>query len=179
MDKYNYLATEGFKFEEMIEKVILLLETKNKEEIDEINNTISTIKDQQHKPNYNKYLVDNQIEHSLLEDFKHKRPFGFRFLSNDIIEAKTWKDVFIKTCELVYDIDSNKFIGFEDLGHMMGKKRKYFSKNNTELRVPALIREDMFVETNHSANTLRDLIIKILLEYNFDISDYKVYFAAD
>lgn len=62
---------------------------------------------------------------------------------------------------------------------MKGKTKKYFSKNEKELRDPSVIREDIFVETNHSANTLRNLIIKILLEYNFDISEYKVYFVAD
>lgn len=62
---------------------------------------------------------------------------------------------------------------------MMGKKKKYFSKNDKELRSPFKIRDDIFVETNHSANTLRDLIIRILKEYNFEILEYKVYFTAD
>jgi len=35
------------------------------------------------------------------------------------------------------------------------------------------------IETNLSGNDLRNLIIKLLKEYNIKITDYKVYFRAD
>ncbi len=79
--------------------------------------------------------------------------------------------MFIKTCEIIYNIDCNKFNEFEDLRHMKGRKKKYFSKNKVELRKPIQRKNDIFVETNHSANTIRDLIIKMLEKFNFEIPD--------
>lgn len=179
MDKYNLLASQGFKYEEMIEEIIELLKIDNEVDLEDIDNKLDPIYNQQAIPNYSDYTVDNKVAHSLLEDFKHKRPFGFQFIRNKIIEANTWKDMFIKTCEILYDTDSERFNKFEDLSHMRGRKKKYFSKDEKELRRPVQIRNDIFIEINHSANTLRELIIKMLKEYNFEISDYKVYFIAD
>lgn len=175
MNKYNELASEGFKYEEIIENIIRLLSIEDDIDKDKADNMYN-----KHSiPNYSDYMIDNWIEHTLLEDFKHKRPFGFKFISDEIIEANTWKEVFIKTCEIAYDIEPKRFNEFENMSHMKGMKKKYFSKDKKELRRPIQIRNDIFVETNHSANTLRDLIIKIIQEFNFEISDYKVYFVAD
>lgn len=179
IDKYKNLAEEGNKYEKLIEELIDLLEIENEEHIVKIEDENSYISVQKAIPNYADYQVDNQVEHTLYEDFMHKRPFGFKFIKNDIYEVRTWGEVFIKTCEILYDIDSKKFNDFENLLHMNGKKNKYFSKDIRNIRKEHKIRDGIFVETNHSANTIRNIILKMLKEYKFKASDYKVYFWAD
>jgi len=44
---------------------------------------------------------------------------------------------------------------------------------------PKSILGKIYVETKLSANSLRNLIVNLLKEYNFKISDYKIYFRAD
>ncbi len=53
-------------------------------------------------PNYEKYIVDNKVEHTLYENFTHIRPFGFKIDGEELIEAKTWQEVFLKTCEILF-----------------------------------------------------------------------------
>ena len=38
---------------------------------------------------------------------------------------------------------------------------------------------NIYVETNLSANGIRNLLIKILNKYNIKLSDYKIYLKAD
>lgn len=38
---------------------------------------------------------------------------------------------------------------------------------------------DIYITTNLSANSIRNLIIKCLKKYNMKISDFKIYFRAD
>lgn len=129
--------------------------------------------------NYKFYKVDTTLEHSLEENLTHIRPFGFKFLSGDVIESKTWKEIFIKTCEILFNIDEEKFTSFVDKTRMNGEVRDYFSKYDTNIILPVKIMNKVYVTTGMSANGFRDLIIKMLKEYNFNVEDYKLYFAAD
>lgn len=130
-------------------------------------------------PNYEDYIVDNKVEHTLYENFTHIRPFGFRINSSDLIETKTWQEMLIKTCEMFINIDLEKFLDFENNKTMNGKKNKYFSINQNELRKPEKVADKIFIETNMSSNSIRYLILKILKEYGVKVNNYKVYFRAD
>ncbi|NLY46768.1 MAG: hypothetical protein GX053_12405 [Tissierella sp.] len=177
INKYKDLAEKGSECEILIERMLALLESDDKEIIRDFEE--EQLKETNHIPNYDEYQVDNSVEHSLLDNFTHKRPYGFKFIRNDMYEANSWKDIFIKTCEILYDINPDKFKSFEDLPHMNGKKKKYFSSNPKDLRKEYRIRSEIYVETNQSANTIRNIIVKILKEYKFKISDFKIYLRAD
>lgn len=62
---------------------------------------------------------------------------------------------------------------------MNGKKIQYFSVNPENMRKPKIVNNKIYVEMNQSGNAIRNLIIKLLKEYNFKINEYKVYFRAD
>lgn len=130
-------------------------------------------------PNYDDFVVDYNIEHSLYESFTHKRPFAFQIRQEKLIEIKTWQEMLARTCEYLIGIDEGKFLNFENSSHMNGKKNKYFSKNPNLLRNPVSIMDKIYIETNLSSNDIRNKIIKMLKEYNIKITDYKVYFRAD
>ncbi|WP_058485354.1 hypothetical protein [Defluviitalea phaphyphila] len=172
---YKDMAESIHQYEKKIEELISLFE------IDEIPINEETDEETEKRtiPNYEKYIVDNKIEHTLYENFTHKRPFGFKLNEGKIIEASTWKDILVKTCEILMTIDENKFMSFENNDTMNGKKNKYFSVDPNLIRNPRKIGNKIYIETNQSGNSIRNLIIKLLKEYNFKISDYKVYFRAD
>ena len=132
-------------------------------------------------PNYEDYQVDNQIEHNLYEDFTHKRPFSFKLLDR-AYNVKTWKDMLLILCEELYNKDKNIFETMITKPSMQGKRRKNFSKNADELREKSRLKmnnSDIWLETNMSGNGIRNLIIKILKEYNLKVTDITVYFRAD
>ena len=130
-------------------------------------------------PNYEDYKVDNTIEHSLLEDLTHIRPYGFSFIDDKLINARTWKDVFLKTCEILIKIDEEKFMNFENLTRMNGEVRDYFSRDSSNIIDPIKIINKIYITTSMSANGYSEFIVKMLKEYDCDIDKYKLFFFAD
>ncbi len=179
-EKYSNLAKQANEYENKLEEFIDILDIEYNEndiihEDEAKEKVIGTI-----VPNYEDYKVNPKVAHSLNENFTHIRPYGFKFLTNAIIEVKTWKEMLIKTSEILMDIDEEKFLGFENMPKMNGKKRKYFSRDENDISgEPRKIGDKIYIETNLSSNGVRNLIVKILKEYGYSIKDYKVYFAAD
>lgn len=130
-------------------------------------------------PDYNQYTVDKNIEYSLYENFTHKRPYAFKLIDDRLIRVKTWQEMLIKVCENLIEVDEEKIIRFEELEHMNGKKKKYFSSKSKGMRNPKRVANKIYVETNQSANSIRNLLIKILKEYGLKTGDLKIYLRAD
>lgn len=172
---FSELAEEGHKYEVKIDEIIKQLEVE--QEI--IQSQTDESEDTKIIPNYSDYLVDNNVEHSLYENFTHIRPYGFKIQNGDLIEVKTWQELLIKTCQICMNEDLNKFISFQDDKKMNGKKNKYFSVKESDMRKPEFLGNGMYVETNMSGNGIRNLILKMIKEYGMKINDYKVYFRAD
>lgn len=173
-DEYNRIITFIFKYEKMIDELIQKLEVDTS-----TNDIVEEEKEEKKIPNYADYLVDSNIEHTLYEDFTHKRPCGFKINDQQTIEVSTWKEVLVKTCEILIAIDEKKFMSFEDMPRMNGKKRKYFSADLNNITDPKLINEKIYVETLMSGNGFRNLLVKLLKEYNFPVNEFKVYLRAD
>jgi len=130
-------------------------------------------------PDYKAYEVDPELVHTLQESFTHTRPAAFE-LMNQRFEVKTWHEMLIKTCEFLFDLDHERFVSFQYDSEMRGRKKKIFTTNPLDNRKPHRIKDSgIFVETNLSANSIRDLIIKLLQKYNIKLSDFKVFLRAD
>jgi hypothetical protein len=129
--------------------------------------------------NYEEYGVNNKIEHSIHENFKYKRPYGFRINAKNIIEVNSWQEMLIKTCEILYEVDKEKFLDLENRNHMNGKKRKYFTRNQDILRVPGSINDTVYVELNQSSNSIIKIIKKLLKEFDYNFNEFKIHLRAD
>lgn len=134
--------------------------------------------EEQGLPNYQAYAVDSQIVHTLHEDFTYTRPAAFEFKDNRV-EVRTWQQMLIKTCEMLMALD-RRFVNFENDPTMRGRKTKLFSTNPANIRSPHKLQDsELYVETNLSANSMRNLIIKMLQKYNLKPSEFKVFLRAD
>lgn len=130
-------------------------------------------------PNYQEYSVNTKEEHNLHEDFTYKRPYAFK-LDDESIKVKTWQQMLIRTCELLYALDQKRFIQFENDPGMKGRKQKIFSSNPDDMRSPGKIEGcPLYVETNLSANSIRNLISRILGRYGIKNNRFKIYLRAD
>lgn len=68
------------------------------------------------------------------------------------IPVRTWKEILLKTCEVV---EAKKPTEFHKILRLRGSKRLWFSRKPKELRDPVRIgRTDIFAETNQNANSL-------------------------
>lgn len=131
------------------------------------------------RPNYKELQVDNTIPHTLIENFTHIRPYGFKFYDDNLIETKTWIELYIKACELFLIIDEKKFLSFENKTIMNGEVKDYFSKEKQNIDLPIKLLNKVYISTKFDANGFRDMLMKIIKEYNFSIEEFKVYFKAD
>lgn len=132
-----------------------------------------------HIINYEDYVVEREVEHTLFESYTHKRPFGFKYGNEKFIKANSWKDMFARTSEFLYEIDKEKFLSFENNKKMNGKHRKYFSVLSEGMYKPVKIANSMYIETNANADSIRNIIIGMLKQYGLDINKYKIFLRAD
>ena len=129
-------------------------------------------------PNYSMYEVDSSVPHTLLEIFTHKKPSGFLF-NNKRYTASEWKDVLLQTCDLLAKINPEKFKSFLRDPVMKGRKIKYFGTAYVESKKAKMREMDVYVWTNLSANSIRNLIIKMLKQFGIEISAFLIYLRAD
>lgn len=178
--EYMILAESVHQYEQRVDNLIELLELEDtapfiKEAIDLSDESI----DSERRKNYAAYTVDHQVEHTLYENFTHIRPYAFRLGQQEQLFVKTWIEMLIETCNILIDKDAAKFLSFEHIKEMNGKKSKYISSKKDGMRKPHPLRENLFLETNMSANGVRNLILKMLKAYNIKATDYKIYYRAD
>lgn len=130
-------------------------------------------------PNYGDYAVDIKIPHSLYENFAHKRPVAFE-LFNERYECRTWIEVLTCFTDVLARTNTEILLKFNNDVSMNGKKSKYFSNHSEELRKPYLIKgTDLYLETNMSANSVRNIILKMLQRYGYRSNDIVIYLRAD
>jgi hypothetical protein len=131
-------------------------------------------------PNYNEYEVDKTVVHTLHENYVHKRPYAFE-LKGQRIHVRQWKKMLMETCNIMVDIDPGLIAEFPYIQKLNGRRTQYFTVKNPELmRSPRKLKKiEMYVETNFSANVIRDLIKKIIGYYKIPLSEFKIYLRAD
>lgn len=174
----GYLLDELYNIHEELDTAIELISLK----YGQMNfiNGINDIKiENKNRPNYKEFLVDNTIPHTLIENFTHIRPYGFKFYDDNLIETKTWIELYIKACELFLIIDEKKFLSFENKTIMNGEVKDYFSKEKQNMDLPIKLLNKFHISTKFDANGFRDMLMKIIKEYNFSIEQFRVYWKAD
>ena len=129
--------------------------------------------------NYEEFRVDESVPYDIMNDFCYKKPAAFS-IDGEKYSARLWKSVLLKTCELLYAKNKKIFEEFLNDKFMQGKTRIYFSENEKLMSNPEQIKEtNIFVETNLSANGIRDLIVKMLDQYRIPHAAYKIYLSKD
>lgn len=172
-NEINEIIMKIYSYEKMLEEILLKLEYEEIEEEDQNDKKKPFI------PNYEDYYVDQNVEYDLYQNLKHKRPYGFRMDNDEIIRIDTWRDMFVKTCEIFLEFDEGKFMSFEHNKKMNGRKVKYFSTSKEGMLNPILVNEKIFVEGHGSSNGHRNRVLKILNAFNYSIDKYKIYLRAD
>lgn len=164
------------KIQDVVAELDSIMDKRN------IRDSLTKIEESDEKdiPNYNDFLVDNKVEHTLYEDYTHKRPCAFSIEGN-YIEVNDWKNVLVETLNYLGNKNRAVLDSFVDDRKMNGKKVIYFAKNEASIkRAPRKIDSgNIYVETNQSANSIRTLLIKVLNKCNINISQYKIFLRAD
>jgi hypothetical protein len=116
---------------------------------------------------------------------------GYRVKSHRGTQFRIWatqrlKEYIIKgftmnddLCDLLAEIDVTKFSDFINDPVMKGRKVSYFSRKYVDRKNEKMKNIDIYVWTNLSANSIRNLIRKLLRKFDIKLTDYYVYLRAD
>ncbi|MGN0594115.1 MAG: hypothetical protein ACI4I6_03065, partial [Hominimerdicola sp.] len=149
----------------------------DKKDCDEIDDFDKDIENK-NSIDYLKYSVDSTIPHSLDEDFEHKRPCAF-LLNGQKYQADNWQDVLTNLCNILASDNKKAFDELVDNNIFSGRKVKYFGKTYNPKKNKLIKNTDVYVWVNLSANMIRKLIRKILVQFGIKPSTFSVYFRAD
>jgi hypothetical protein len=155
-----------------------MINIESEMEDEELTEESDIVEEEKNIPNYAEYAIDSSIPHTLYEDFTHKKAVAFS-INNKRYEAKDWKAVLLQTCDLLSEIDANKFYEFIDDPVMKGRKNSYFGNKFIEKKNAKMKNIDIYVWTNLSANHIKNLLRKLLKKFGIKINDYYVYLRAD
>lgn len=148
---------------------------------DELNEIINGIEVKDMKYYDNKYKEVEYIEvdinkaefMSINSDFTGKSPSYIK-IDGYIIEKTSWKDVYIEVCNYLINKDSNKFKNISK--DIRGRKRPYFSDEEKNLRVVYYLdKVELFMEINLSANSIMNIIKRLIKAFDIHESNFEVY----
>lgn len=109
--------------------------------------------------------LDHHTPHSLHEDFRYKRPFGFTLEGLPYMQRSTWSQVYTSVCRHLAKKSPEQFQKLPDSPDFISSRgNRSFSRSLQELRIGNDVGMGIFAEFNLSANQIRD-VIKDLLTY--------------
>lgn len=123
--------------------------------------------------------LDKKEKHYLSEDFTYKRPYGFNFNGKAYKDVTVWKRLYVLFLNYLSQHESDFKKVIFDSRFVSKKGHKSFSKDEKELRSPLKITEDIFAETNLSANDITDRMIEVLSAFGYKEEDFVVYLRED
>jgi len=107
-------------------------------------------------------------------DITGKKPIAFE-LNRAKYNVRSWKEILIKTLEVLSDLDYNHVKSFTYDSDFQGRERRIVSKNMDEMRKAEKIKDDIYVETNLSANSII-ANIKLICE-KFGLEESFIFYA--
>lgn len=124
--------------------------------------------------------LDRHTPHSLAEDFRYKRPFGFTLEGEPYVPRNTWSLIYISVCKHVARKSPAVFQNLpENPDFVSSRGNRYFSKAEDDLRYGREIGMGIFAEFNLSANQIRDAIKNLLYHFSIPHDQFVVYLRED
>ena len=179
---------EGYQFKKEFNRLLDDFE-KNKNAISVLVSQFTGVKLDESPKEINKEDSENQRiikelnknePHEVTEDFTFKRPTAFIFNGCAYTDLNNWTEFYIQSVAISAKINPTKIKEMAELPELISKQnRKYYSTDKKDLRKPAKIMNDFYVETNLSANDFAKRIVEILTQLEFKASDITIYLRQD
>jgi len=120
-------------------------------------------------------INEYEVKHPLTNTagFKSKKVIAV-IMNGERIIAPTWKNVvkIILSDALKNEEKRNKLYHLRD--RILGRSRTRLSSNDSEMRSPLKLDNDLYVETHYDTETLMNLLIQILNQISYDYSGIQI-----
>jgi hypothetical protein len=125
-------------------------------------------------------VLDQKVPHSLEEDFSYKRPVGFKVGDLSFPDLNSWALILENLCMHLFSLDPDTYQETPDNDKLLSVRgNKFYSRIPEDLRVPREFCGGVFVETNLSANQIRDNIKKLLQVFGIPGRSFEVFLRED
>ncbi len=141
------------------------------------------IEEREGKIDYKKYLVDNTKPYPLSSDFENTTPDGFSF-RGETYKIKTYKEMWLKLCELLYEKDSNTFKEIATWHQIRGRKKSYIVYESDKVAQSItnplrFLSTKIILEGTTSTTQKIKIMLKMLEIYKISPSSVKIYLKSD
>ncbi len=109
------------------------------------------------------------------EKLAHTKPMSLQ-IEDVCIPVSSWKDVFINICKMIYEREPQSILLLADEQFSRRTKKNIIKQGNNNFISPALIADDIWLETNFSADSLVFLASEIVEYSNLVKSSIRVVF---
>ena len=124
--------------------------------------------------------LDREVPHNLDEDFRFKRRFGFVLDGQATTGITTWQRLYELVCKFLVARDESFFRSLRDSENFISNRgNRSIDTDSNSLRKAMPIASGLFIESNFSANSIRDMIRRLLTEYHIPLDRMQVYLRQD
>lgn len=125
-------------------------------------------------------MLNRKESHSLAEDFTFKRPHGFILDGQGTTGITTWRRLYDLLCQQLLQKNPERFRALPDNPDFISNRGNHsFSRDPSELRSAGLISDGIYAEINWSANSLRDMIRRLLVAFEIPTDRLKLFLRQD
>jgi hypothetical protein len=124
--------------------------------------------------------LDRSQRHTLDEDFRYKRPYGFVFEERAAKDLRTWRAVYERVIRLLARLEGDAFGRIAtDEDFATNRGNRMFASSGEGMRKSREVVPGLWAELNLSANNIRDRIVHLLEHFDYDPSSFVVYLHED
>ena len=118
--------------------------------------------------------------HTLAEDFTFKRPHGYVLDGTAAVGITTWRRLYELVCRQLHGRDPQRFRGLPtNPDYVSSRGNRSFSPDPADLRMATLIADGVHAESNLSANSVRDLLERLLTTFELPPESLQIYLRQD
>lgn len=119
-------------------------------------------------------------EYTLKDIFAHKHFVRMQIYDVEM-KVDSSVDILKKTCEYLIDKDRDTFLEIVNSQSICGRTSPYFSTDIKSLRRGTKLTniDGVFLETNHPADRVKQIIIALLKAYKIPLTEFKVYSVSE
>lgn len=124
--------------------------------------------------------LNREESHYLDEDFTYKRPHGFILDGEGTHGITTWQRLYELVLRALHDRDSGKLAGLCDHPDFTTSRgNPTFTRTPERLRKSLEVAPGLYAECNLSANSIRDVLNRVLNAYDYTRQDLLVFLRQD
>lgn len=124
--------------------------------------------------------LNRDTPHSLIEDFTYRRPCGFILDGQATNGITTWQRMYQLVCQSLFARDASRFRSLVDHPDFVSNRgNRTVANNSADLRQALPVADQLYIESNLSANSIRDVMVRLLAAFEIPRERMQIFLRQD